>query len=179
MNWRVLLLQLHLPEPLMRLQLLELHRRSAAAFGCIPGSFECIAAGPRRRLLEKLAVFTRNQAQLALSAGSDVEALSDRLRREAEEMGRDLRQRLHLRSRGDFHAALRIVYRALGIDLRVSQFGEAVIRKCFFSRFYSAPVCRLMSALDDGLVRGLSAGSGLRFTHRLTEGSPCCRAVIE
>lgn len=179
MNWRLRLLQLHLPKPLMQRQLLELHRRAASAFGCIRARDGCTAAGSCRRRLERLAEFTRDQAQSALSSGVDLEALSERLRREGEAMGCSLRKKLRLRSRRDFHTALRLVYRALGIDLRVYEPGQVLIRKCLFSRFYTAPVCRLMSALDDGLASGLSGGYRLRFTHHLTEGSPCCRAVIE
>lgn len=180
MNWRLLLLQLYLPGQLKRRQLLELHHRSAAALGCVSAQ-DCrkTKAGSCRQLLKTLATFTKDQARLAMAAEASPEVLSERLRREAAEMGRNLRKRLRLRTQGEFRTALKLVYRALGIDLRVSPSGEVLIRRCFFSTFYSAPVCRLMSSLDDGLVEGLSGGCRLRFTHRLTEGAPCCRAMIK
>lgn len=180
MNCRLLLLRLYLPGPLKRQQLYELHRRSGVALGCASGPERGMAkAASYRQSLETFATFTRDQAQLAMASAASPEVLSERLRQEAEEMGRNLRKRLRLRTQGEFRTAMKIVYRALGIDAQVSASGEVLIRQCFFSRFYSAPVCRFMSALDDGLVQGLSGGCRLRFTHRLTEGSTCCRAMIE
>lgn len=55
---------------------------------------------------------------------------------------------------------------------------EIEIRRCFFADYYRAPVCRLMSALDAGVVDGLFGGASLEFTQRLTEGGGCCRAII-
>lgn len=180
MNVRLLLIQCYLPGTLKRRELRELQRRTAAALGCAPGPETGIAKPlSHSQMLERYATFTRDQAHLAMAAGAPPTVLSDRLRREAEEMGRSLRQRLRLRTNREFHSALKHIYRALGIDLRVSVTGEVLVQNCFFSKFYPAPVCRLMSALDDGLVQGLSGGCRLRFTQRLTEGASCCRAVIE
>jgi hypothetical protein len=35
-----------------------------------------------------------------------------------------------------------------------------------------------MSAMDSGLIAGLTGAAGLVFTARITEGAPACRAVI-
>lgn len=180
MNGRLLLMGIYLPEFLKRQQLLELHWRSVAALGCVPCTDAAyVRAESYQKMLAMYAAFTNERAQTALDGGADTEVLSNRLRREAEKMGRSLRQRLRIRRPGEFRTALRLIYRALGIDLQISAQGEVKICSCYFSGFYSAPVCRLMSALDDGLVQGLSGGGRLRFTRRLTEGASCCRAVVE
>ena len=70
----------------------------------------------------------------------------------------------------------RVLYRILDIDLQGDARGEVVISRCYFSRFYSGEVCRLMSAMDRGLFAGLSNGGELTFSSRITEGQPCCRA---
>jgi hypothetical protein len=70
----------------------------------------------------------------------------------------------------------RVLYRILDIDLQGDARGEVVISRCYFSRFYSAEVCRLMSAMDRGLFAGLSNGGELTFSSRITQGQPCCRA---
>jgi hypothetical protein len=54
--------------------------------------------------------------------------------------------------------------------------GDIVVRRCSFSRRYSAEVCRLMSRLDAGVLAGLAGGGELAFSERLTEGSDRCRA---
>lgn len=177
MNWRLALLGMYLPGFLQRRSLAELHRRTAAAFG---RDYPAVKSRTLNGLLHDYAAFSRDQAQAVLDDGGDLQALARRLRREAREMGAGLRRELHLKTDRDFRAALRLVYRALGIDLRASAEGEVLVYRCFFSRFYSARVCGLISALDDGLVEGLSSGAyHLRFTSRLTEGASCCRALLE
>ena len=54
--------------------------------------------------------------------------------------------------------------------------GEITISRCYFSSFYSPEVCRVMSAMDRGLLAGLAGGGELVFIQRITEGQPCCRA---
>jgi hypothetical protein len=61
--------------------------------------------------------------------------------------------------------------------IRVSH-GEITVRRCPFSDVYSVEVCRLVGALDSGLLAGLSGGDRLEFTQRITEGAPCCLARL-
>lgn len=176
MNWRLILLKVYLPGFLKRRGITELYQRTARAFG--GGSLDF---GERAypAMLAAYAEFTRDMALAALRDSRDLAETERRLRDEAREMGGFLRRELRLRTEGDLRAALRLFYRTLGIDLRVSPAGEVVIRSCFFSAYYSAPVCRLISALDDGLARGLSGGRGLCFKGRLTEGAASCRAMMD
>jgi hypothetical protein len=32
--------------------------------------------------------------------------------------------------------------------------------------------------MDSGLIAGLTGAAGIRFTDRITEGAPACRAVV-
>jgi hypothetical protein len=75
-------------------------------------------------------------------------------------------------------AAARMVYGLLDIDLRGTRDGRITVRRCAFSDVYSAEICRLISALDAGLLAGLSGGDRLEFTQRITEGAPCCLARL-
>jgi hypothetical protein len=70
------------------------------------------------------------------------------------------------------------MYRMVNIDLRGDGAGGIVVRRCFFSSYYSAEVCGLISALDEGLIAGLSSGMKLRFFRKITEGDDCCRASL-
>ena len=67
-----------------------------------------------------------------------------------------------------------MVYGLLDIDLRGTRDGEITVRRCAFSDSYSAEVCRLVGALDSGLLAGLSGADRLEFTQRITEGAPAC-----
>ncbi len=176
MNWRLLALRIHCPGSLKRRGLAELWQRTARAF-----DRGALASRPQTypAMLCAYAAYTRAQALASLQDGGDAGETGRRLHREARAMGDALRRRLHLRTKADLHAALRLFYRTLGIDLRVCHGDQVVVRGCLFSKYYPAPVCRLISAFDDGLMEGLSGGCRLRFTQRMTEGAGCCRAVIE
>ena len=75
-------------------------------------------------------------------------------------------------------AAARMVYELLDIDFRGTGQGEITVRRCAFSDIYSAEVCWLVSALDTGLLAGLSGGDRLEFSQRITESAPTCLARL-
>ena len=176
MNVTLALLQLHTPGWLKEGQLAELFERTAAAFGAeAPATADLSFDG---HLLE-YARFTAAQAEAAIRRGDDLEALGDRLYQNAYELGRRLRKRLRISSTGDAMAATRILYRALRIELRGPAGGEIEVERCLFSRFYSTQVCHVVSALDAGVVAGLSDGGRLTFYETITEGRDRCRARFE
>jgi hypothetical protein len=72
-----------------------------------------------------------------------------------------------------------ILYRAIGVEVQGDEQGNVTVSRCYFSRFYSGPVCDLISALDDGVFSGLSGGGRLVFSERITEGGVCCRAELK
>ncbi|MDD5190764.1 MAG: hypothetical protein PHE50_06965, partial [Dehalococcoidales bacterium] len=85
---------------------------------------------------------------------------------------------LHVRTMDEVMQACGVVYKALKIDFRGSAGGQITIGSCFFSSFYTAHVCSIISSLDEGLIAGLSGGSRLEFEQRITEGKPCCKARL-
>src|SRR4029450_2296143 len=89
-----------------------------------------------------------------------------------------LRAGLRLRTTEDAMGAARVAYGLLDIDLHGTRHGEITVRRCAFSDVYSAEVCRLVSALDAGLLAGLSGGDRLEFSQRITEGAPTCLARL-
>jgi hypothetical protein len=129
------------------------------------GNQDEIASSP-----EPLLAMTRNDA------GRDLAEIQRRLYDGAYRMGQELRRTFRVASTADALAAARVLYRALGIDLRAAPGGGITVRRCFFSRYYSGPVCQVIASLDEGLFAGLSDGGQLSFTQRITEGSDCCKA---
>jgi hypothetical protein len=168
--------RLLMPFGIRRRALERLFARTAAAFGTpVPPPR---ARGTRGRLLE-YACFTRAQAEKALQRGEDLAALDGRLHRAAYGMGAGYRLQLGVRSVSGAMAAARLIYRNLGIDFHGSPDGEVIIRRCGFARTYTPQVCRLISALDRGLMAGLARGGELRFRQRITEGADTCRACLK
>ena len=176
MSLALRLLDGHVPAVARRAALRRLFATTAVGFGRpVPplGGLDADA------LLRRYAQFTRDQAEAALRDGRDPPALHDRLERGARALGARLRAGLRLRTTEDARAAARMVYGLLDIDLRGTSHGEITVRRCPFSDVYSAEVCRLVGALDSGLLAGLSGGDRLEFTQRITEGAPCCLAQLQ
>ena len=169
MSLALRLLDGHVPAVLRRAALRALFATTAAGFGCPVPALEGRDADA---LLGRSAQFTRDQAEAALRDGHD------RLERGARSLGARLRTGLRLHTTEDAMAAARAVYGLVDIDLHGNGRGEVTVRRCPFSEVYSAEVCRLVGALDSGLLAGLSGADRLEFTQRITEGAPCCLARL-
>jgi hypothetical protein len=145
--------------------------------------------------LRAYALFTREQAETALQSGRDVLAIKTQLYQNAYPLGAKLRRwsGLGLQPGVDAMEEVmelgQIIYRAIGVEIQGDAQGSVTVSRCYFSQFYSAQVCDLISALDDGVFSGLSGGGRLAFLERMTEnaeGVPaeqevlrrCCRAKL-
>jgi hypothetical protein len=175
MSLALRLLDGHVPAVVQRAALRALFGTTAAGFGCPVPPLEGLDAD---RLLRRYAQFTRDQAEAALRDERDLPALQRRLEGGAGTLGGRLRAGLRLRTTEDAMAAARMLYGLLDIDLHGTRDGEITVRRCPFSEVYSAEVCRLVGALDSGLLAGLSGADHLEFTQRITEGAPACLARL-
>ena len=171
------LLQHHTPEIVRREALAQLFRAAAEAFQCDAPPLGGLSSDER---LHRFALFTRDQVAGAHGRaplpGRDLEAVRERLYRNAYTLGRRTGRLLSVRDVRDTMAVGRVLYRILDIDFQGDARGDVVISHCYFSGFYSGPVCQVMSAMDWGLLAGLAGGGQLVFSTRITEGLPCCRA---
>jgi hypothetical protein len=172
MGLLVSVLQLHTPEFVSKMAMAQLCKFTAAAFNAdVPrlaglNSEECLATYAR---------FAATQAGQRLQEGREIEILEKRLYENAVEMGKQQRMWFQPHSMQEMMTVGRVLYRMLQIDFQGDAYGDVVITSCYFSRFYSCEVCRLMSSMDRGLFAGLSNGGQLTFTARITEGQTCCR----
>ncbi|MGE5139463.1 MAG: hypothetical protein ACM3JD_08390 [Rudaea sp.] len=169
-------LQIYTPEYVKKRALKELFIFSAEAF---QAEVPAIAGLDSRACLAEYARFTQAQAERWLQEGRHVEVVAQHLYRNAVEMGRLHGRLLRLNTVKDVMAIGQVLYRILDIDFHGDERGQVVIGRCYFSRFYSPEVCRLMSAMDRGLFAGLSNGGELTFTSRITEGQAYCRAHFD
>ena len=166
-------LQIYMPDFVKKTALTQLFNATAAAF---EAEVPSLAGLDSEECLARYARFAQTLAEQRLRDGREVETVAQRLYRNAVEMGRLNRKLLRPGAVQDVMAIGRVLYHILDIDFQGDARGEVVINRCYFSRFYSGEVCRLMSAMDRGLLAGLWNGGELTFSSRITEGQPCCRA---
>lgn len=158
-----------------------------------PGALEAIRAeeapvpgrglGPRRAAMAQ--AHTARVEALVEAVGRDkaVEQGRAAMREAGVGLGKDARARLGAgESVDDLVLAARVMYRVLGIDFRVERASpdSAVLRvsRCALSDWYTEDACLVMSATDEGVVRGLSPAIAMTFSRRIACGSAECEAEI-
>ena len=176
MNILLKILPHYLPDFIRKGILAELFKATADAFECPAPAFDQLSYD---ECLQTYALFTREQAEEALQCGRDVPAIKTQLYRNAFPLGGKLRTWFGVDTMEEVMELGQIVYRAIGVQIQGDTEGDVTVKRCYFSQFYSGPVCDLISALDDGIFSGLSGGGRLAFSERLTEGGECCRAKLQ
>jgi hypothetical protein len=167
------LLQRYTPEVVRQAALAQLLGAAAEAFECDIPPLGGLSSAER---LRRFALFTQGHVEELLREGRDLEAVQSRLYHNTYELGRRVGTLLGIRSVRDTMAVSRVLYRILDIEFQGNAGGDVLISRCYFSGFYSAQVCQVMSAMDQGLLAGLSGGGRLVFASRITEGQSCCQA---
>jgi hypothetical protein len=172
----VYLLRLYVPDFVKKQKLNELFRLTSEAFGCEPVD---IAPLSYKQALAQYALTTKERAGMYIGSGRSVEELKCRLYLNAYAWGKGLRKMLLILSWKQAKIAMKELYRLIDIELCYNRHGEIIIKRCYFSNYYSVDICHLISALDAGLAAGLSGGGTLRFDQRITEGHACCKGMFE
>jgi hypothetical protein len=167
------LLEAHTPPFVRPLVLALLFRSTAAAFGCPAPR---LRAQPYDERLCRYALFTAAEAEKVNQGGSDPSTCAARLYEQAYRLGRVSGRLLGIRTIEETMTAGRMLYSTLEIDFQGDAHGQVRIPSCYFSSYYSPQVCRLMSAMDQGLFAGLSGGGLLVFKTRISEGYDYCQA---
>jgi hypothetical protein len=162
------------PAALKRRELQKLFRVTASAFDCALPALVGLSFG---ECLSEFARFTRSEAVKLYAPGGDIEGARERLFHGGRTLGERIRGICRIATGDQAVSAMRILYRAIGIDARFEG-SVMTVSRCYFSSGYSPDTCSVLSALDDGIFTGLSGGERLRFIRRLTDGSACCRADI-
>jgi hypothetical protein len=175
MSLRLSLFRAFRPRLLMRQSLKDLFTLTAQAFGKEAPDLRKI---PWAECLQQYAVFTKAEVERALAERADMSLVKERLKKNAMAFGYGLRTRLGIRTRKEALDGLAVLYGAIEIVFQADDEGDVTIPRCFFSSHYTPEVCRVVSALDEGLAAGFTGGGQLRFIQRITEGSACCRAVL-
>jgi hypothetical protein len=165
----------NLPAFIRKAILAELFSATADAFAFPAPAYEHLSYDA---CLRAYAHFTSELAEQALGAGNDVPAIKTRLYYSAYPLGGRLRKWFAVDTMAEVMALGQILYRAIGVEMQGDAQGRVTVTRCYFSQFYSGPICDLISALDDGVFAGLSGGGSLTFSQRLTHGQACCTAGL-
>ncbi len=168
------LLSFYLPVFIKKRKIRELFRGTADAFQCEVPNLNGLSC---QVLLLKYALFTQAQVERSIQCGYDLDLIKSRLYQNAYRLGKGIRNRLNISTLEEYMLTSRIIYNILEVDFQGDSQGNIVIRQCFFSQYYSPEVCRIISALDEGLAAGLVNGD-LQFYQRITEGHSCCKAHL-
>jgi predicted ArsR family transcriptional regulator len=100
-----------------------------------------------------------------------------------EKLGKETCQKLGVgKSLQDLIRAAKILYRVLGIEFEVEQQNSEtailIINRCALAANYSELTCQVLSATDEGTIRGLNQSMNMTFTEKITSGLPKCKARI-
>lgn len=107
------------------------------------------------------------------------ESTRERMFEKMYELGELARKIFGVKTQRGAFRCITDLYRTIGIDVRFKSKGETYIMevsRCFFSKYYTPQMCDFISAMDRGLVCGVSQKRDLKFVKRITEGEACCIA---
>ena len=144
---------------------------------------------PPRSVEEKRAKMANDHKILveslvkALGQEKAVKIGREALFKAGEKLGTETRLRLGVgNSRGDLIKAARILYRVLGINFRVEwqdqTHANLIVDRCELASNYSELTCTVLSATDEGVVKGLNPNMNMKFERWLTSGCNNCVARI-
>jgi hypothetical protein len=98
------------------------------------------------------------------------------------ELGCEAKKRLGVGSDiKDTLIAARILYKVLGIKFTIVENEKTVlllVKYCELANHYTPETCKIMSAADEGVLKGLNEKMNMKFFKRITEGSKNCNACI-
>ena len=175
MNTALALAEFHVPSFLKKRELKRLFMVTAAAFECEMPQLGYVSYS---KALTLFAEFAERESRETLEKGGNLNAIGERLYTGAHDLGTELRRKFRLGGMNDSMRAARLIYGMLGINFLGTPRGEVTINRCFFGERFSPGTCRIISALDKGLMAGLTNGGTFTFTRRMTEGADTCMAYL-
>ena len=138
---------------------------------------------------EQRAAMAQTQAKLVVTLASAIgheEAV--KLGRETlfsvgQNLGKQARSRLGVgNSPHDLTKAARILYRVLGIKFHLEWHDQSsatmIIDQCALAKQYSKLTCEVLSATDEGVIKGLQPNLTMKFIEYMTSGCKNCLANI-
>jgi hypothetical protein len=83
----------------------------------------------------------------------------------------------------DLIRAAKILYRILGIEFRLQGLdrtsANVIINRCALAQQYSKLTCEVLSATDEGVIKGLQSNATMQFKKYMTSGCQACIVDIQ
>jgi hypothetical protein len=192
---RLLILDWWTPKYIIRKELANVSDLTTSALQSIVAQYAHpeLAANTKHRTSTSIKEQRANMAQTHVKLVEKLEAAFGHekavtLGREAlflagENLGKQTRSRLGVGdSSNDLTKAAKILYRVLGIEFHIEWLDKSnakvVIDRCALAEHYSTLTCEVLSATDEGVIKGLQPNAKLQFKEYMTSGCKNCRADI-
>lgn len=166
------IMRLYVPNYIKKRTIAELLRINSEAFRCEAPDIKELSY---KESLSSYALFTKEQAENYINKRLPPDELKRNLSLNAYYYGRRLYKRYKIKSLKDAVRVLQMIYKHMGIDFECNEQGEFSMKRCFFSQYYNAASCELLTKLEEGLAAGLTGGAVINFQQRLTENGSCCK----
>ena len=196
MGLRLILLSWWTPKYLIRKELENISDKTTTALKALISKYATKTVDsanqnqqPSTNIQERRATMAQNQAKLVETLESAIgheEAV--RLGREVlflvgRNLGKEARSRLGVGdSPNDLSRAAKILYRVLGIKFHIEWHNQSsatvIIDQCALAQQYSKLTCEVLSATDEGVIKGLQPNLTMKFKKYMTSGCKNCWADI-
>ena len=196
MGLRLIILSWWTPKYLIRKELESISDKTTTALNALVSKYatKTVDAAnqnqqPSSNIQKRRAAMAKTQAKLVETLASAVghdDAV--RLGREAlfsvgQNLGKQARSRLGVDdSPNDLTKAAKILYRVLGIEFHLQWVDQSsatvIIDKCALAQQYSKLTCEVLSATDEGVIKGLQPNLTMKFKKYMTSGCKNCWADI-
>ena len=196
MGLRLLILSWWTPKYVIRKELENISDKTTGALKALISKYadEPVGAAnqnqqPPTDIQEQRAAMAQTQAKLVETLASAVgHEKAVNLGREAlfmvgQNLGKQARSRLGMGdSPNDLTKAAKILYRVLGIEFHLQWHDQSnatvIIDKCALAQQYSKLTCEVLSATDEGVIKGLQPNLTMKFNKYMTSGCKNCTADI-
>lgn len=176
MNIKLKLLEFYVPFIIRYKILSEIYKITGEAFKdklIISNSIN------HRKGLKRYAIYSNELTLGAIYSRKDLEEIKYRLYRNSYIVGHKLRKFFSITNIEEAMQTAEIFYDIIGIEFSANDKNEITINKCYFSDYYDCRVCNIISAIDEGIIAGLTNGAKINFINRITDGNKCCYAKLD
>ena len=147
-----------------------------------PGELPMSIEDQRAEMAERHARLVE-ELEKAVGREEAVKIGREALFRVGENLGKEARGRLAVgESSKDMITAAKILYRVLGIRFHLVWRSETeatvIVDECALSKKYSELTCKVLSATDEGVIKGLQPSCTMKFQEYMTSGCGKCKANI-
>jgi len=193
---RLLILGWWTPKYIIRKELKNISDQTTTALEALLSKYAIKEVYVKNQKQQPATSIQQQRAAMAQTQSKLVETLEAaigreeavRLGREAlflvgQDIGKQIRIKLGVSDNPrDLTKAAKILYRVLGIEFHLEWLdnsnAKAIIDRCALAEQYSKLTCEVLSATDEGVIKGLQPNAQMQFREYITSGCKKCKADI-